>query len=140
MADYSSIGHPYCRDYMITSSLTWVLCMSPLMAQLLGEAEFMEADVTYKASTEFQYLFNVSSSSITQLYAVSRCIIIVGIYQVICTSYISTNQHFIFQGTSSPGSALTALQLRHTSTASSPYLRLPRKPALSLKLARHYLG
>ena len=67
MAEYTPLGHPYCRDYMITSSLTWVLCMSPLMAQLLGEAEFMEADVTYKASIEFDYLFNVVVFNYTTL-------------------------------------------------------------------------
>ena len=37
--DYSSVGHPYCHNYMITSNL----CMSPLMAQWLGEAEFVKA-------------------------------------------------------------------------------------------------
>ena len=76
MADYSSLGHPYCRDYMITSNLTWVLCMSPLMAQLLGEAEFMEADVTYKASIEFEYLFNVVVFNYTTLRCKYTCHII----------------------------------------------------------------
>ena len=29
------------------------------MAKLLSEAEFSEADVMYKASVEFEYLFNM---------------------------------------------------------------------------------
>lgn len=37
------------------------------MAQLLAEAEFIEADVTYKASIEFEYLFNVVVFNYTTL-------------------------------------------------------------------------
>ena len=37
------------------------------MSQLLSEAEFIEADVTYKASIEFEYLFNVVVFNYTTL-------------------------------------------------------------------------
>lgn len=56
--EYSSLGHPYVRDFQSTSQLLWVLCMSSLMSQLLSEADFLEANITYKVSVEFEYLFN----------------------------------------------------------------------------------
>ena len=33
--------------------------MSPLMAQVMAKAEFIEIDATFKASTELDYLINV---------------------------------------------------------------------------------
>ena len=67
MKEYASIGHPYVRDYMLTSNLSWVLTMNPLMTKLLSEADFAEADVTYKASLEFEYLFNMVVFNYTTL-------------------------------------------------------------------------
>ena len=32
--------------------------MCPLMADVLCESDFMEVDITYKASVEMEYLFN----------------------------------------------------------------------------------
>ena len=61
------MGHPYVRDYMLKSDQTWwVLCMSPHMAKLLSESDFIEADVTYKASVELEYLVNVVTFNYTQ--------------------------------------------------------------------------
>ena len=57
--EYTKLGHPYVRNYVLSSNMSWVLCMNPLMTNLLSEAEFAEADVTYKASVEFEYLFNM---------------------------------------------------------------------------------
>ena len=65
--DYIEMGHPYVRDYMLSSEFTWVLCMSPLMSKLLSESDFMEADVTYKASVELEYLFNAVVFNYTTL-------------------------------------------------------------------------
>ena len=67
MEEYASIGHPYVLDYMLTYNLSWVLTMSPLMTKLLSEADFAEADVTYKASVEFEYLFNMVVFNYTTL-------------------------------------------------------------------------
>jgi len=61
------MGHPYVRDYTLKSDQTWVLCMSPLMAKLLSESDFIEVDVTYKASVELEYLLNVVSFDYTTL-------------------------------------------------------------------------
>lgn len=41
--------------------------MSPLMTKLLSEADFAQADVTYKASIEFEYLFNMVVFNYTTL-------------------------------------------------------------------------
>ena len=55
------------RDYMLKSDQTWVLCMSPLIAKLLNESDFIEVDVTYKASVELEYLLNVVTFNYTTL-------------------------------------------------------------------------
>lgn len=65
---YAEVGHPYIRDYSITSSLSWVLTMSPLMEKVLSTADFVEVDVTYKASIEMDYLFNVVTFDYTTLH------------------------------------------------------------------------
>ena len=67
--EYAALGHPYISSYSLTDSLNWVLCMNPLMAKLLSEADFIEADITYKASVEMDYMFNV----VTFNYATMRC-------------------------------------------------------------------
>ena len=36
-----------------------MLCMTPLMAQVLSHAHFLEVDLTYQVSHEFTYLMNV---------------------------------------------------------------------------------
>lgn len=43
--------------------------MNPLMAKLLSEADFIEVDITYRASVEMEYLFNV----VTFNYTTMRC-------------------------------------------------------------------
>ena len=69
LEEYGKLGHPYIREYMITADHSWVLCMSPLQAELLSEAECLEADVTYKASIEFEYLLNAVVFNYTTLFA-----------------------------------------------------------------------
>lgn len=69
LEEYSTVGHPYLRDFSITGSRTWVLCMNPLMSQVLHESEFIEVDITYRASVEMDYLFNVVAFN----YTTMRC-------------------------------------------------------------------
>ena len=57
--DYASLGHPYLRKYCIECTHTYALCMSPLMSKVLLESEFIEVDITYRASINMEYLFNV---------------------------------------------------------------------------------
>lgn len=59
MEEYSECGHNYIRDYSLNPCFTWVLSMSPIMANILSKAEFIEVDATFKASLELEYLFNV---------------------------------------------------------------------------------
>lgn len=56
---YQDLGHPYVQDYSVGKEFTWVLCMSPLMAQVLAKADFVEIDATFKASVELEYLINI---------------------------------------------------------------------------------
>ena len=53
LEEYSETGHPYVAEYSLTSSTSWALFMSPLMANVLAEADFIEVDLTYQVSTEF---------------------------------------------------------------------------------------
>ena len=62
-----SVVVSYVQDYMLKSDQTWVLCMSPLMAKLLSESDFIEVDVTYKASVELENLLNVVTFNYTTL-------------------------------------------------------------------------
>ena len=69
LIEYASLGHPYIKDYSLTASLNWVLLMNPLMIDLLSRADFIEVDVTYKASVQFEYLLN----AVTFNYTTMRC-------------------------------------------------------------------
>ena len=66
---YHKLGHPYVRSYGIGVTFTWVLCMNPLMSELLSTADCIEVDITYRTSVELQYLFHVVAFN----YIVMRC-------------------------------------------------------------------
>lgn len=59
MKEYARCGHVYIPDYSLNPSLTWVLAMSPLMTDILGQAEFAEVDATFRSSIELEYLLNM---------------------------------------------------------------------------------
>ena len=69
LVEYDSLGHPYVMNYSLTSSLNWVLLMSPLMINMLSQSDFIEVDVIYKAYVEFEYLLN----ALTFKYTTMRC-------------------------------------------------------------------
>ena len=56
---YQDLGHSYVQDYSVGKEFTWVLCMSPLMAQVLAKADFAEIDATFKASVELENMINI---------------------------------------------------------------------------------
>ncbi len=53
------LGHPYVRSYSLTPEFTWVFSMSPFMSSIFSKAEYIEADVTFRASVELDYLLNI---------------------------------------------------------------------------------
>ena len=53
------LGHPFIRSCYLSPTLMWVLSMSPFMSNIFSKVEYIEADVTYRASVELDYLFNV---------------------------------------------------------------------------------
>lgn len=59
MDEYAELGHNYICDYSLNPSFTWVLAMSPMMASILGKADFAEVDATFRASIELEYVLNV---------------------------------------------------------------------------------
>ena len=42
MDEYAELGHSYSSNYSLNPSFTWVLSMSPMMAQILSKADFAE--------------------------------------------------------------------------------------------------
>ena len=52
--EYSEKGHPYVHDFMLTSDLMWVVCMSPLIFYLLSEANF------WKQMSHLKHQLNLS--------------------------------------------------------------------------------
>lgn len=69
LEEYASLGHPYVSEYSLSPSLNWVLTMNPLMAEVLSKSDFLEVDITYKASVEMEYLFN----AVTFNYTTMKC-------------------------------------------------------------------
>ena len=62
---YQELGHPYVQDDGVGKTFTWVLCMSPLMARVMAESDFIELDATFKASFELDYLINIVTFNYT---------------------------------------------------------------------------
>ena len=81
---YASLGHPYIKDYSLTASLNWVLLMNPLMIDLLSRADFIEVDVTYKASVQFEYLLNAVTFNYTTMRCKSH-----NIMSIVCNYYFT---------------------------------------------------
>ena len=48
------------RDYGISPNFSYQFIMTPLMSNLLSEAEFLETDTTYNENSELIYLFNAT--------------------------------------------------------------------------------
>lgn len=56
---YRELGHPYVQDCSVGKGLTWILCMSPLMAGIMANSDFIELDATFKASIDLDNMINV---------------------------------------------------------------------------------
>ena len=97
LEEYWTHGHPYPRGLSITGSRTWSLCMNPLMSQVLHESEFIEVDITYRASVELTYLFNVHHD---KMWAVS-----LPLHTFVCVLSFD------------PGMVVVQVQLNHLDTA-----------------------
>lgn len=56
---YSKYGHPYLVSAGVESGIKYSFIMSPLMAQLLSQTQFLQTDITYNDNTDlYPYLFN----------------------------------------------------------------------------------
>lgn len=56
---YAALGHPYVVDYEFSPTFRFFLGMSPFMASVVAQAEFIECDITFNESVEYPYLLNV---------------------------------------------------------------------------------
>ena len=59
--EYSKLGRPYLRAVGTEDGVKYIVKMSPLMCDVLCNADFLEADVTYNENTEYKYLFNLAA-------------------------------------------------------------------------------
>ena len=60
LKEYARVGHPYMRDYCISSEMSYQFIMSPFMSKIMAAADFLQADVTYGENKILLYLFNVT--------------------------------------------------------------------------------
>ena len=58
---YRKIGRPYLRSAGMDEQVNYIVVMSPLMAKILTDAPFLEADVTFDETREYPYMFNVTA-------------------------------------------------------------------------------
>ena len=58
---YSRLGQPYLRSAGMEDGIKFVVVMTPLMAQILASAPFIQADITFNETREYPYLFNVTA-------------------------------------------------------------------------------
>lgn len=60
LKEYARVGHPYMRDYCISSEMSYQFIMSPFMSKIMAAADFLQADVTYGENKILPYLFNAT--------------------------------------------------------------------------------
>ena len=58
---YRRLGRPYLRSAGLQDDMKYILVMSPLMAEVLAAAPFIQADITFDETKEYPYLFNVTA-------------------------------------------------------------------------------
>ena len=129
--EYAALGHPYISSYSLTDSLNWVLCMNPLMAKLLSEADFIEADITYKVSVEIDYLFNV----VTFNYATMKCKPCHACILTQCITYTIFQQGWLLLGSDS-----ISWPLRRIVNVSRPFSVLWPKFTQASQWENHWWG
>ena len=55
---YQKQGRPYLVSAGIEEGIRYIFTMSPLMAKIASEAEFIQCDITYDELSDYPYLFN----------------------------------------------------------------------------------
>ena len=58
---YRRLGRPYLRSAGMEDGIKYVVVMTPLMAQILASAPFIQADITFNEICEYSYLFSVTA-------------------------------------------------------------------------------
>ena len=61
LKNYSSLGHPYMRNYCISPDISYQFIMSPFMSKVMASADFIQVDVTYGENSVLPYLFNATA-------------------------------------------------------------------------------
>ena len=69
MDKYRECGRPYLLHHYLTTDLNYVMLMSPWMMEKFSHADYIEIDVTFNVTAEFQYLLN----AVTFDYSTCKC-------------------------------------------------------------------
>jgi len=69
MDEYHECGRPYLLYHHLTPTLTYVVIMSPWMAEKFSHADFIEPDITFGVSVDLPYLLNI----VTFDYSTCKC-------------------------------------------------------------------
>ena len=69
MDKYRECGRPYLLHHYLTTDLNYVMLMSPWMMEKFSRADYIEIDVTFNVTAEFQYLLN----AVTFDYNTCKC-------------------------------------------------------------------
>ena len=70
---YRKIGRPYLRSAGMDEQVNYIVVMSPLMAKILTDAPFLEADVTFDETREYPYMFNVTAFDTVTMQLPTSC-------------------------------------------------------------------
>ena len=70
---YRKIGRPYLRSAGMDEQVNYIVVMSPLMAKILTDAPFLEADVTFDETREYPCMFNVTVFDTVTIKWVAVC-------------------------------------------------------------------
>ena len=55
---YTKYGRPYLVSCGYSDGIKYIFTMSPIMVNVLGEADFIQCDITYDDCSEYPYIFN----------------------------------------------------------------------------------
>ena len=67
------MNRPYLLAHGFEDGINYVICMTPFMASVFSQSEFVETDITYNETKEYWYLFNlVALNNLTLRMVVGR--------------------------------------------------------------------
>ena len=110
--ELTKLSRPYLVSAGIEKGIQYIFTMNPLMCEVLAQAEFIEADITYNETKEYPYLFNAATFNETTMdwIVVSRVRLTKQDHQAYCLAFQKTFDKCHFDNSSfEPGKSLLAV-------------------------------